>query len=150
MFIFYICILCYIWYQFGKQALVETFQFFERRWRLITFQRKNVFAVVFIFLLVKMCFQTHSFDKILFNKKILFNNKPQTKSCNCIKKPDCPLNNQCQITSIIYQAKVTATISNYNPKIYYKKSEETFKLRHLKHKKFFCHEQYQKDMDLRT
>ena len=27
---------------------------------------------------------------------------------NCIKKPDCFLNKECQITKIIYQAKITA------------------------------------------
>ena len=32
---------------------------------------------------------------------------------------DCLFNNECQITNIIYQAKITARISNYNPKIYY-------------------------------
>jgi hypothetical protein len=46
------------------------------------------------------------------NKKILSDNRetqdqPPIKECNCRKKPDCPLNEKCLQTNVIYQATVT-------------------------------------------
>ena len=32
--------------------------------------------------------------------------KTRAVKCNCINKPDCPLSKQCQITNIIYKAKL--------------------------------------------
>ena len=40
------------------------------------------------------------------NKKIFSTAKPQTRSCSCINKSDCPLINDCHITNTIYQAKL--------------------------------------------
>ena len=51
------------------------------------------------------------------NEKIPFDAEPQAKSCDSIKKPDCPLNCEWQITNITYQGKLAAGISNYNQKI---------------------------------
>ena len=51
------------------------------------------------------------------NEKIPFDAEPQAKSCDCIKKPDCPLNCEWQITNITYQGELAAGISNYNQKI---------------------------------
>ena len=58
------------------------------------------------------------------------------------------LNNERQINNIIYQAKVKASISNYNQKIFYETSKGTFKLRYGNHKIFFHFEQRQKDTEL--
>ena len=40
----------------------------------------------------------------------------QAVKCNCINKPDCPISNQCQITNIIYKAKITSNLRNYHKK----------------------------------
>ena len=58
------------------------------------------------------------------------------------------LNNERQINNIIYQAKVKASTSNYNQKIYYETSKGTFKLRYGNHNFFFHFEQRQKDTEL--
>ena len=36
------------------------------------------------------------------NRKIIYetNDIKQQEKCNCINKPECPLNNECQATSI--------------------------------------------------
>ena len=42
------------------------------------------------------------------NKKILTNNNTTPQNgCNCRKKDQCPLDNNCLITSVIYKANVT-------------------------------------------
>ena len=41
------------------------------------------------------------------NKKILTNNTTLQNGCNCRKKDQCPLDNNCLITSVIYKANVT-------------------------------------------
>ena len=79
---------------------------------------------------------------------ILFNTKPQTKSYSCIKESDGPLKNKFQITNIIYEAKITASFSNYNPKIYYGTSQGTFKLRYRNQDKSSSHEPHRKDTGL--
>ena len=65
-----------------------------------------------------------------------------------MKELDFSCNNKCQTTNINYQAKVTASISNYNPKIYYGTNEGTVKSKNRNHKKYFCHEQHRKDREL--
>ena len=61
--------------------------------------------------------------------------KAQEINCNCINKPDCPLSDQCQITNIIYKAKITSNLRNNFGKIYYGTSEGTFQQRYGNHKK---------------
>ena len=61
----------------------------------------------------------------------------RTKKINFTNKLDCSLYNQCQITNIIYKAKITSNLKNYHTKIYYRTSHSTFKLRYVSHKKSF-------------
>ena len=68
--------------------------------------------------------------------------------CNGINKPDCPLYNQCQITNIIYKAKITTNLRNYHEKVYYGTSEGTFKQLYGNHKKSLNHEKHRTDTDL--
>ena len=44
----------------------------------------------------------------MHNKQVIPKKKTQAVKCNCIIKPDCPRFNQCQITNIIYKAKITS------------------------------------------
>ena len=46
------------------------------------------------------------------NKTVLQEKKQQIKTCNCIKKESCPLNNQCLATNIVYEATVTTNAPN--------------------------------------
>ena len=74
------------------------------------------------------------------NKEVITEKKTQAVKCNCINKPDCPLSNQCQVTNIIYKARIISSLQNYHEKIYYGTSEGTFKQRYGNHKKSFNHE----------
>ena len=59
----------------------------------------------------------------MHNKEVITEKKTKAAKCNCIKKPDCPLSNQCQITKILYKARITS--KNYHEKVYYGTSEGT-------------------------
>ena len=84
----------------------------------------------------------------MHNKEVITGKKTQAVKCNCINKPDCPLSNQCQITNIIYKAKITSNLRNYQEKIYYGTSEGTLKQRYGNHKKSFNHEKHRTDTEL--
>ena len=65
------------------------------------------------------------------NKKII--NPPKdniARTCNCIRKYQCPINEK-------YKASVTPNEENSKTKIYYGVSETAFKLRYANHKKRF-------------
>jgi len=66
----------------------------------------------------------------------------QTKTCNCIKKDLCPMDNNCLASNIIYQATLTSTLQNSSEKIYVGLCETTFKKRYANHKKSFNTEKY--------
>ena len=80
------------------------------------------------------------------NKKVLANNtsRDSNKSlCNCRSKEQCPLNNTCQSSSIVYNAQVsTATDNNATSKNYIGLTEGTFKQRFNQHKVTFRHRKY--------
>ena len=82
------------------------------------------------------------------NKTVLQEKKQQIKTCNCIKKESCPLNNQCLATNIVYEATVTTNAPNYTPKTYIGISEGSFKKRFANHKKSFNHVCYEKETEL--
>ena len=46
----------------------------------------------------------------MHNKEVIMGKKTQAVKCNYIKKPDCPLSNQCQIMNIIYKAEITSNL----------------------------------------
>ena len=84
----------------------------------------------------------------MHNKERITEKKTEAVKCNCMNKPDCPLSNQCQITNIIYQAKLTSNLWNYHKKIYYGTNEGTFKQRYGNHKKSFNLEKLRTDTEL--
>ena len=59
---------------------------------------------------------------------------PDTKLCNFTNKKQCPLNRQCLTEGIVYQANITANISDYKENVYLGVSETTFKVRYGNHK----------------
>ena len=46
------------------------------------------------------------------NRKILNSNKSKMQSCNCQKKPECPLNGKCNSENVVYLAQVTVPDPN--------------------------------------
>ena len=83
------------------------------------------------------------------NKKILNTKPPITtsKSCNCRIKDDCPLNNNCLTTNIVYNAKVT-TNEDATGKNYIGSTEGTFKQRFTQHKLSFKNNKYSNSTEL--
>ena len=77
------------------------------------------------------------------NRKILHppvNN--QSRTCNCINKTDCPLQEKCFSKNTLYQADISS--ENFQTKIYYNILETKFKTRHSNHKKSFNHAKQKK------
>ena len=72
------------------------------------------------------------------NKKILQSKptEPQ-KLCNCLVKEDWPMNGLCLTSSILYQATIKWSNSEYKQKKYKEICETTFKKRYANHKKSF-------------
>ena len=63
------------------------------------------------------------------NKKII--NPPKdniTRTCNCIRKQQCPLNEKCLTNNVLHKASITPNEENSKIKIYYGVSETAFKL----------------------
>ena len=80
------------------------------------------------------------------NKNII--NPPKyniAKTCNCIRKHQCPLNERC-VTN--YKASITPNEENPKTKIYYGVCETAFKRRCGNHKKTFSNIKYQTDTEL--
>ena len=77
------------------------------------------------------------------NKKILSNNDTNDgndKLCNCRSQQNCPLDNKCLTTSLIYNAQITSTTANQTTtKNYIGLTEGTFKQRYTQHKSTFTH-----------
>ena len=70
------------------------------------------------------------------------------KTCNCIKKDECPLNEYCLTENVIYKASITSTETNYEPKVYIGLAETTFKKRYANHKKSMNHKKYENETEL--
>ena len=74
--------------------------------------------------------------------------KPCTENnCNCRKKNDCPLKNNCLTSSVVYNANVT-TESDTIGKNYIGLTEGTFKQRYTQHKLSFQNRNYSNSTEL--
>ena len=78
------------------------------------------------------------------NKKVLSNNNNQDNESlfNCRSKQQCPLNNNCLSSSIIYNTQITTTDNKTTPKNNIGLTEGTFKQRFNQHKVTFRHRKY--------
>lgn len=83
------------------------------------------------------------------NKKIL-SPKVNTnqRTCNCINKNTCPLEQKCLTKNIVYKATVTSNCPTYKSKIYFGLCETTFKQRYSNHKRSFNIARYKNDTEL--
>ena len=70
----------------------------------------------------------------------------QSRTCNCIKKTDSPLQEKCLSENTLYQADISS--ENFQTKIYYGISETKFQIRFWNHKKSFNHEKHKNDTQL--
>ena len=62
------------------------------------------------------------------NAKILFPKKStEQRTCNCLNKVICSLEQKCFTTNIVYKAKVTSINQNYQENVYLSSCETTFK-----------------------
>ena len=85
----------------------------------------------------------------MHNKKII--NPPSTinqRTCNCINKVQCPLQEKCLHKNILYKANITTNNEINSTKVYFGVTETTFKTRYGNHLKSFRHEQYKTDTEL--
>ena len=68
------------------------------------------------------------------------------KPCNCRVKPSCPLNGDCQVQCIVYEAEVKA--DGEDSKIYTGLSEPPFKVRFANHQTSMKHRKYENSTEL--
>ena len=83
------------------------------------------------------------------NKTVLgppTNNSERT--CNCINREICPLQQKCLTSNITYKATITSNQDNYHHKICYGITETKFKLRYANHIKSLRHEKHQSVTEL--
>ena len=80
------------------------------------------------------------------SKKLMKNNAPNTKPCNCRTKSKCPLNGQCKSQDIIYKCTVETSGNRY--KVYLGTAEGDFKKRYHNHAKSFRNKRYTNDTSL--
>ena len=69
-----------------------------------------------------------------------------TNSCNCRRSNDCPLQNQCLVTNLVYSAKVET--NNGQSKEYIGMTANTFKERLNNHTKSFKNAKYRHNTEL--
>ena len=115
------------------------------------FPRDHKFANLFNRNTVKLSYSCMPSVKSIIsshNKSILKEQKQQNRTCNCINKESCPLNNQCLTENIIYEATIITDDPNTVPKTYIGLCEGPFKKRYANHKKSFNHSRYEKDTEL--
>ena len=105
------------------------------------FSKDNMKIIYSCIANIKSIFNMH-------NKEVIMEKKTQAVNCNCINKPHCPLSNQCQITNIIYKAKIASNLLNFLRKIYYGTSKGTIKQQYGNHNKSFIHEKQRPDTEL--
>ena len=83
------------------------------------------------------------------NTKILFPKKStEQRTCICLNKVNCPLEQKCLTTNIVYKAKVTSSNQNYQEKVYFGLCETTFKKRSSNHKKSFHLKEYKNETEI--
>ena len=87
----------------------------------------------------------------MHNKKVLSKQQtpPNQKTCNCINKEECPLNQRCLDSELVYEATLTSDADNKEMK-YIGLCETTFKRRYSNHKQSFSTEKYKNSTTLST
>ena len=78
------------------------------------------------------------------NNKIINPPTPPTnqRTCNCMRKDLCPMNQNCLASNVVYEATITSDLPNYGEKKYIGLCETAFKKRYASHKTSFVHQKY--------
>ena len=85
----------------------------------------------------------------IHNKKVTkAKSSGQVRTCNCISKSKCPLNNKCLSNNGLHKANITSASENYWNKIYYGISETKFKSGYANRRKSFKNKNYETDIEL--
>ena len=71
--------------------------------------------------------------------------RDQGKKCNCRKKEDCPLNGECMVDEVVYQATVT---TENTTETYIGLTANNFKARYGNHQMSFRHEKRKSETEL--
>ena len=72
----------------------------------------------------------------------------EQRTCNCLNKVSCLLEQKCFTTNIVYKAKVTSINQNYQENVYFSSCETTFKKWFATHKKSFNLNEYKNETKL--
>lgn len=85
---------------------------------------------------------TENIGTIIKNHNAKISSPPvqETRNCNCRKKNECPLNGECQKSSVIYKCSVTAP--DFPDKVYIGLTEKDFKTRWNSHKQSLTNNKY--------
>ena len=62
--------------------------------------------------------------------------------CNCIRKENCPLNQNCLVQNVVYEATINSDLPSYQEKKYNGLCEGTFKKQFPNHKSSLSHKRY--------
>lgn len=86
----------------------------------------------------------------MHNKKVLSTNENtnENQTCNCTQRQLCPMQQNCLVKSIVYEATVTSDLLNYGERKYIGLCESTFKKRFTSHKSNFNLERYRNNTAL--
>ena len=74
--------------------------------------------------------------------------KVSEKTCNCLRKNECPIEGKCLSTNSLYEGTLTSTLPDYKPRTYAGISEPIFKSRHNMHNTSFKLRRYEKSTKL--
>ena len=72
----------------------------------------------------------------------------EQRTCNCLSKVNCPLEQKCLTINIVYKAKVTSSNQNFQENVYFGSCKTTFKKRFSNHKKSFNLNEYKNETEL--
>ena len=75
------------------------------------------------------------------------NDVPTQNKCNCRRKEECPIPENCLATNVIYKAEVTTT-DNAETKKYIGMTSNEFKVRYRNHTKSFREEKHSNETEL--
>ena len=93
---------------------------------------------------VKDIIDSHN-HKLLTNKEQHSTQDQLNKLCNCRSKTDCPLQEKCLLSAIIYQAKVSTQVGEESC---IGLTETIFKARYNNHKVSFTHQEKRKSPEV--
>ena len=128
----------------GKEFLKIVKRNFPKRNKLHKIFNKNTIKISYC------CTKNMSAKISSHNKSTLMKNQDNdatevNRLCNCRKKEECPMNNQCLKSNIVYTAHVT---TEETTKEYIGCTSNTFKERYGTHKLGFNHAKYAKGCEL--